>query len=540
MVLASATLGDSWKLNLLFNVLNTFEAYLAALLLRPRSALLPHFTDARYLLRFVGFAACTSPVVFATIFATAGAIVHQPRPELLFMQWTASDMLGMAVIAPTCVAIYRCRFRRPLDWGALGVQLLLIGMALAAFTHSMAPLLFFLLPLLMLILLRYGIGWSALSLLLIASIGGSMTIRGEGPFAVLGNYDIVWPSVLFQLFLVAGLCMLYITSAVTENLRNAKTALNESVAFHELIAANLNEVIIVEDFSGKCTYISPASRKFMGPEISERNCRRSHEPYFADEQTAVQLAFEKVRSGEECEPLQYRLLRPDGKLVWVEAGMKLMRDPATGVHLGVLKILRDIDERKKQEEQLHEAYRALETLAISDPLTHLANRRHFDKFLCAEWRRSIRLQEPISILVLDVDYFKSFNDAYGHLCGDSCLRQIAEAAQDVVMRSSDLVARIGGEEFAVVLQNTDSTGAAEVAERIRESVIKRHIRHEGNPLGHLTISIGCASCIPQQGQQVRDLIDRADQALYRAKRSGRNRIDTSATCEHRESTSIAS
>jgi diguanylate cyclase (GGDEF)-like protein len=131
---------------------------------------------------------------------------------------------------------------------------------------------------------------------------------------------------------------------------------------------------------------------------------------------------------------------------------------------------------------------------------------------------------PLSLLLLDVDWFKSYNDTYGHPSGDGCLKQIAEAAQDVVSRTSDLVARIGGEEFAVILPNTPAAGAIEVAEQICSAVRHRKLLHNSNPLGCVTISIGCSTIVPSLGQSASILMYGADKALYAAKLGGRNRV----------------
>jgi diguanylate cyclase (GGDEF)-like protein len=203
-----------------------------------------------------------------------------------------------------------------------------------------------------------------------------------------------------------------------------------------------------------------------------------------------------------------------------------VRDPVTGAPTGILNMVRDITERKQAEQKLQEAYRAVETLAITDALTGLANRRQFDQCLTTEWRRGLRDRNPLAMLLIDVDLFKSYNDTYGHVRGDSCLKQIAEAALDAAARPGDLVARFGGEEFAVILPNTDSEGALQVANEICDGLRRRSLEHSTNPLGILTISVGCAAMVPSLGQHAIHLIELADEALYTAKRNGRSQVCT--------------
>jgi diguanylate cyclase (GGDEF)-like protein len=131
---------------------------------------------------------------------------------------------------------------------------------------------------------------------------------------------------------------------------------------------------------------------------------------------------------------------------------------------------------------------------------------------------------PLSLLIFDADWFKSYNDTYGHPQGDHCLKQIAESAREVVTRPGDLVARIGGEEFAVILPNTTNEGALQLAGFICESLRRRHLIHNTNPAGCVTVSVGCATIRPAKGQHPGALIQRADEALYAAKRAGRNQV----------------
>jgi diguanylate cyclase (GGDEF)-like protein len=168
--------------------------------------------------------------------------------------------------------------------------------------------------------------------------------------------------------------------------------------------------------------------------------------------------------------------------------------------------------------------RLLQKLLSTDALTGIANRRHFDQAMAEEWRRCARVRVPLSLLMIDVDYFKRYNDHLGHLRGDECLRQLAAILTRVGRRPGDLVARYGGEEFVYLLPDTDAKGAMQVAERLRSEVQAAGILHPASPLGVcVTVSIGVASALPPAGT-VNDLVALADRALYVAKEEGRNRI----------------
>jgi len=174
------------------------------------------------------------------------------------------------------------------------------------------------------------------------------------------------------------------------------------------------------------------------------------------------------------------------------------------------------------QEKLLELNRNLELLALEDALTGLANRRQFDLFIQAETGRARRNQTGLALLMIDVDHFKAFNDHYGHLAGDACLRRIAAIITDHIKRPGDLAARFGGEEFAVVLPGTDYVGAFLVAEKIRRAMLAADLQHSESPEGMLTVSVGVCGYDPTSQTSIEELIGAADKALYVAKASGRN------------------
>ena len=179
----------------------------------------------------------------------------------------------------------------------------------------------------------------------------------------------------------------------------------------------------------------------------------------------------------------------------------------------------------KVSTELEKANDELKQLANADGLTGLSNRRYMDKFLRVEISRGIRYEQPISIILADVDHFKPFNDNYGHLEGDDCLKKIANALENVCKRQTDLVARYGGEEFAIILPDTKAENAEIMAERLRKAVEDLKIPHAYSSTGAVcTMSLGVFTVVPQKGDKGEAMLAKADAALYQAKQGGRNQF----------------
>ncbi|HEU5458432.1 MAG TPA: diguanylate cyclase [Terracidiphilus sp.] len=525
-MLAGAVLtGGDWPGNIVFSFLDVTEALLSAHLLTRRSSEPPNFTDPAYLTRFVVIAILLSPLLCALGDAAFSAFFNQSSFMQTLPDWLVGDALGTAMATPACVAILRNglgawrQVRHP--W--LFPSLLAI-VTLVCFSDAHIPVFFLIYPLLILVLLKLDLAWASLGALYVAIVGAYFTLQGRGPLVLVHEAPGLAPVVLLERYIIAAMFILYSISMVMDRKKAAEEQLQQIAALHTLVTENSRDVIILADFHGNRKYVSAAATQMGGWKPEELLHLKSLDLVHPADQERVNEVLRSLRMGGDNGTVECRVRKADGKYIWVESNLKAVVDPVTGKPTGILNMVRDISQRKAAEAELNEAYRALEALAITDALTHLANRRHFDQYLTAEWRRAMRDCASISLLMLDVDRFKTYNDTYGHLRGDSLLKQVAEAAQDVVTRTGDLVARFGGEEFAIILPNTGNDGAVQVAERVCEAVRKRRLSHDASPLGYLTVSIGCATMVPQRGEHAATLIQMVDDALYYAKNNGRNQV----------------
>ena len=240
-----------------------------------------------------------------------------------------------------------------------------------------------------------------------------------------------------------------------------------------------------------------------------------------DREYTANFCIRQSENGVDHEA-DYRAMKADGSYVWIRDVVHVIRD-VNGVTTDLVGFMFDISERKRMEEELLTLNRKLEAWSHQDGLTGAANRRQLEKTLDAEWARAKRSKAPLSLVVFDLDHFKQYNDRYGHVKGDECLVQVADAIRQMPMRSTDLFARYGGEEFVLVLPQTQAEAAVHLAEKCREIVSGLQIQHRGSAInGIVTISVGVSTMIPAEDSPYTALIERADNLLYQAKQNGRN------------------
>lgn len=340
--------------------------------------------------------------------------------------------------------------------------------------------------------------------------------HAEGPVAV-GSV----PGAVQELQVLA-----YSFDAMAERLRKRDASiaamgasLASSEEHHRLLAENASDVIARFDPTFICTYVSPACLDMVGYTQDELvGAAMSELAHEADRARVQDELVHPLLAGAATASVIYRIIRKDGRIVWVEMlGRRVPKDA------GFVTVSRDVSANKALEAKLEAANQQLRIQVMQDPLTGIANRRRFDEMLGFEFRRAQRLGEPLSVLLADIDHFKSFNDTFGHQVGDTCLRAVALTMDKALRRPGDLAGRYGGEEFAVLLPGTDAEGAIEVAERLRAAVSAVRIDLHAPAAKRLTISIGCATALPGSGVSgPAVLVEVADVALYAAKGDGRD------------------
>jgi diguanylate cyclase (GGDEF)-like protein/PAS domain S-box-containing protein len=288
----------------------------------------------------------------------------------------------------------------------------------------------------------------------------------------------------------------------------------------KFLTENSADMIFRCDFTPKFTYVSPSSVRLLGKAPEEFLGLHPSSAVFGEDLAIVRKHIEELsQRGSESSNVAVRFFHKNGSLVWMEVSARMVEDPETGQPKEMILVARDLTERKKLEDQLL-------AMAMTDGLTGLSNRRAFDVELERQWAHVLEESSQFSLVLLDIDHFKKFNDEYGHLAGDDCLRVVGAAVKSAV-RGGDVVARYGGEEIAIILPETDPHDAVIVAEAVRNAIEGLGIPHAGNPEGgsQVTASFGVATALARAGGAIRmpeSLLLSADKALYMAKSEGRN------------------
>jgi len=274
----------------------------------------------------------------------------------------------------------------------------------------------------------------------------------------------------------------------------------------------------------KFAYIGPQIEKLLGwtPESWQSVEDWATRMHPDDRQWVVDFCVAQSKAGVDHEA-DYRAATADGTYVWIRDVVHVVRD-ASGQVEALVGFMFDISERKRTEERLLVLQRELEELSFRDGLTGLLNRRRFDALFTTEWCAAKRTQLPLSLIMIDLDFFKQYNDRYGHVRGDDCLKQVAVSLATAATRPRDFLSRYGGEEFVLVLPETDAAGAARIAEKCRAAIAAADIAHETATGGRVTLSMGVGTIVPTVNDVPVAFVEEVDRCLYRAKEGGRNTV----------------
>lgn len=296
--------------------------------------------------------------------------------------------------------------------------------------------------------------------------------------------------------------------------------LKQSNMFEKLLLENAYEALFFYSIDGKLIYVNPAFEKITGYSTEELYDKNFIPYVHPDDQEWTLKLWEGLFKGEFFEDVEYRIIKKGGQVRWNVSSWKIVFD-SKGEKIGIQGKQQDITDRKLAEVELANAKKLADELANKDELTGLNNRRAFFKLGEHVFKQAMRFEHPISVIMMDIDYFKRINDNYGHSAGDKALQIIAKLLK-ITIRETDVVARIGGEEFAFVLPETTLDEAVNLIERLRLEIEKTTLEDKKQTF-QLTSSFGICSC-PVLNETLETILKKADEALYTAKNEGRNQI----------------
>ncbi len=494
------------------------------------------FNQVRTVTVFI-LATLAGPCVSATLGVTALYLVQPSTRDqygISWLTWCLASTLANLLFTPLFLLWKRrSHFNIPFYWIERGLLLgLILGLSWLTFLQNY-PVEYMFLPLLIWSASRLGNFFTSAMITVMAVIAIPMTARGFGPFTTgSSNASLI----LLQSFIaVCSVTNIVLTAAIHERkvaelelertlasleqqveLRTSELQESKSIVDSFFASAPLGLGIVNDDL--EYVQVNDLFANFNGRSIVDHlgQTIQSISPDRADRLAPVYqqvlLTGQPILNQEET---RSTLENPTSPRTWLMSYFPIVTHNLIS-KVGV--IVMEISDRKQLEQQL-------KLQARQDPLTSLSNRLHFKEASEVEWKRCQRGVQPFSLILMDIDYFKRYNDTYGHLAGDSCLMQVAQLLKTIGGRAGDLVVRFGGEEFLIMLPGTDQTGAQHVAESVRQRLRDAQIPHSGSSVGDtVTLSMGVVACIPNAQLQMDDVIQKADEALYESKRLGRDRM----------------
>ena len=529
----SLTLHNPLWIGLFQAVLQAFEL---SLLLKLLGSHVQCFDDLKKRSHVVRFLLASTLIPVLTTVTKQMTMLSHTSIRQVFTGVALSDSLGIAVFTPVCLFLLSGKLWRKDEafqrfQAGLGASLLLVSAALTIFCQTTDPILFMIFPPLIVAVFVLGLRGAIFASLVSTVIACSATAVGRGPVWLMHGVTLEHRVLVLQIFLWAIVATALPVGSLLDEQRASEQEAHKNQAIYETLLENSNDMIILSSLDGSSRFVSPAVEKVTGWTSQEYSELPPLGHIHEEDRDLARSINGSLGEGKSNHTFRYRAMHKDGSFRWVEAFIRGFRDSDGGPIKGYVATVHDISDIKRTEDswsaekhELASKNEELADLAGRDELTGIANRRTFNRVLGIDAGRQCRSSDSLSLLMIDVDSFKKFNDRYGHQAGDECLRKVAQVFGECAARKGDLAARVGGEEFAVLLPQTNEAGSIQVATDILEGVRKLGILHEDSVSGFVSVSIGLSTWLPYQTSESTKLIQQADRALYESKRTGRNRL----------------
>jgi diguanylate cyclase (GGDEF)-like protein/PAS domain S-box-containing protein len=538
--------GQKPWISLGFSLTNTVEAVFGAWMMLRFVAASFTLTSLMEVIQFTSLTAIISSAAGATLGATVNLLAFENVDfGTTWRIWWVADVLGVIIFAPfttTLISIISpdsgvSREGQPSRFGeATVVFSLLILLAQFVLGHEIHPYAFLIYPMLIWIALKFELGTLSLANLVLTLIAIWNTKLGRGPFS--GEGTVADQVLLLQSFLSVSAASSMVLAAVVAVRRRATEAVQEKEDRYRDLLENVNDLVHSVAPDGRILYANRAWLVTLGYAEQELSQLSIFDVIHPAERQASRERLLQILGGEPIDHWESRFLTKSGRTIIVEGSSNCRIEH--GKAIATRSICKDITKRREHEHDLHgyrlqleEANSRLMLLATTDSLTGLQNRRGFQSRMAEEVDRSRRYDTQLSLLLLDIDHFKQFNDTFGHPAGDEILKRVSGILEQTA-RSSDFVSRFGGEEFAIIMPNADESTALILAERFREAVHREYWKDR-----RITISVGAATFVlgfplEEECSDGMALIKAADEALYFSKQAGRNRSHHAASLRHVE------
>ena len=533
------------------SALTMVDLLLTSVVLLPTVASFSTLKQRASVLRFAATAIFV-PVCSAALGAPSLApFLHQPVLRTAIQAFFANS-LGMALTYPLGLFLVTTKpgsIRALLHPKAFISLIFFTAVAGGVFWQDREPFLFIVFPPMIVVLMMLGLEGAVVSSLLLSVIGWVATVHGHGPIMLVRYTSPEYRLLILQVFEWTCLATAMPVGALLDERRQSERNAAEARNIYQTMLNNAAEMIVLSSIKADQRYVSPAVERITGWTPEEYLAMDRLATIHPEDRDLATTLLASLSGGKWEHSMRFRVLHKAGGYRWVESTVRAYGSQADGLVHGYVAAVRDISEQRQTERKWAEERAALAceqqrlaNLASTDALTGLTNRRAFEELLC-QHEFDMRKQaervlacnrsytvglRKLTVMMVDVDYFKLYNDTYGHAAGDNCLQQLAEVLRSSLTRKDDVVARLGGEEFAIVLPGAGNTTSMRVAERLLHAVRQINREHTASPLGHMTVSIGVAVAAPSTGFSYAHLLQQADRALYVSKGAGKNRASLSA------------